>query len=278
VLYEMLSLQPPFRAEDMEGLYRKVLSGKYPRIPKQYSADLNEVLDMLLQVNPRQRPSIDQLLAAPVMMRHNAQGARPAEDVHATRSDLLQTIKLPKNAKGLSACLPEPRYDAPEERTRSHSLGRAEPQREPAQPLAAANAAPDSLDAYLHRQKAPSPGGLPPRPVNDHQEAAAGSRQHPPRYPRDAPGPGRHRSYSPTPEQARRDQYRSESTRASPVPTVRRPTGAHAGHGLPRPLQQRRPGAMAQYARRQLGLASPAAVPTDCQRRHCKPGVAAMAA
>merc|ERR1719473_599014 len=66
VLYEMVALRPPFRAEDMEGLYRKVLRGQYPRIPPHYSHDLSEVIGVLLQVNPRHRPSIDQLLQMPV--------------------------------------------------------------------------------------------------------------------------------------------------------------------------------------------------------------------
>ena len=37
VLYEMTTLKPPFRAEDMEGLYKKVTRGFYPKIPSHYS-------------------------------------------------------------------------------------------------------------------------------------------------------------------------------------------------------------------------------------------------
>lgn len=33
VLYEMCALKPPFRAEDMQGLYKKVLKGQFPKIP-----------------------------------------------------------------------------------------------------------------------------------------------------------------------------------------------------------------------------------------------------
>ena len=33
VLYEITTLKPPFRAEDMEGLYKKVCRGFYPKIP-----------------------------------------------------------------------------------------------------------------------------------------------------------------------------------------------------------------------------------------------------
>lgn len=59
VLYEIVALQPPFRADDMDGLYKKVLKGSYPKIPPQYSDDLNKMLRKLISVNPNQRPTCD---------------------------------------------------------------------------------------------------------------------------------------------------------------------------------------------------------------------------
>lgn len=110
VLYEMVALRPPFRAEDMEGLYRKVIRGQYPRIPSHYSQDLAEVIQALLQVHPRHRPTVDQLLQMPAMER-NRNGPRRPESGYA--SDLLGTIKLPKNPVDLSVALPKPRYSTP---------------------------------------------------------------------------------------------------------------------------------------------------------------------
>lgn len=106
ILYEMVALRPPFRAEDMEGLYRKVVRGQYPRIPAHYSQDLADVIAALLQVHPRNRPAVDQLYQMPQMARHC--GGLPREEKFT--SDLLSTIKLPKNAIDLSGCLPKPRY------------------------------------------------------------------------------------------------------------------------------------------------------------------------
>ena len=40
VCYEMLSKHPPFRARNMDGLYKKICAGKFKRIPKSYSSDL----------------------------------------------------------------------------------------------------------------------------------------------------------------------------------------------------------------------------------------------
>ena len=59
VLYESVTLRPPFRADDMAGLYKKVLRGVYPKIPSHFSADLNGVIKQLLNVNPAARPSCD---------------------------------------------------------------------------------------------------------------------------------------------------------------------------------------------------------------------------
>lgn len=47
----------PFRAEDMEGLYKKVIKGYYPKIAPIYSTDLNNVIRALLQVSPHLRPT-----------------------------------------------------------------------------------------------------------------------------------------------------------------------------------------------------------------------------
>jgi NIMA (never in mitosis gene a)-related kinase len=58
-LYEMCALVPPFRADDMAGLYKKVISGKYPRIPVHFSQEMATVIKFLLQVAPAYRPTCD---------------------------------------------------------------------------------------------------------------------------------------------------------------------------------------------------------------------------
>jgi NIMA (never in mitosis gene a)-related kinase len=57
VLYEMASLKPPFRAENMEGLYNKVTKGNVAKISDKYSNDLFDVIKLLLQVHPENRPT-----------------------------------------------------------------------------------------------------------------------------------------------------------------------------------------------------------------------------
>jgi NIMA (never in mitosis gene a)-related kinase len=57
VLYEMITLRPPFRAENMEGLYNKVIKGQLGKIPDRFSSDLNEIVKTLIQVSPDLRPN-----------------------------------------------------------------------------------------------------------------------------------------------------------------------------------------------------------------------------
>ena len=37
VIYEVCALKPPFQAKDMQGLFKKVQTGKFDRIPSRYS-------------------------------------------------------------------------------------------------------------------------------------------------------------------------------------------------------------------------------------------------
>ena len=57
VMYEMITLRPPFTASSMQELSIKVKKGSYPSIPKQYSRDLATVIATLLKVSPLMRPS-----------------------------------------------------------------------------------------------------------------------------------------------------------------------------------------------------------------------------
>ena len=65
VLYEMITLKPPFWADDMQGLYKKVLKGKYDRLPKQYSNDLAKMVKSLLQTKASDRPTCLEIMQMP---------------------------------------------------------------------------------------------------------------------------------------------------------------------------------------------------------------------
>ena len=59
VLYEMITFKPPFRASDMNGLFKRVTKGAYPPIGPNYSPELAQVVAKMLQVEPKNRPSCD---------------------------------------------------------------------------------------------------------------------------------------------------------------------------------------------------------------------------
>lgn len=54
----MAALKPPFTATDLQGLYRKVCTGYFSRIPLKYSNELETVIRSLLKINPNERPTV----------------------------------------------------------------------------------------------------------------------------------------------------------------------------------------------------------------------------
>ena len=110
VLYEMITLRPPFRAQNMEGLYNRVIKGQFSRIPDRFSHELFEIVKLLIQVNADLRPSCDEILKHPIIQKRieyfkTFTGEQENED-----KALLQTIRIPKNLLFLSDKLPKPNY------------------------------------------------------------------------------------------------------------------------------------------------------------------------
>jgi len=52
VIYELVSLLPPFTAGNHLALAEKILKGKVDRIPERYSEDLQEVIMTMLSIDP----------------------------------------------------------------------------------------------------------------------------------------------------------------------------------------------------------------------------------
>ena len=57
VMYEMAAQNPPFLANDLNSLKKKVIAGHYDRIPKQYSEDLESFIRLCLTTNTYERMS-----------------------------------------------------------------------------------------------------------------------------------------------------------------------------------------------------------------------------
>ena len=115
VTFEMVALRPPFRAENMDKLYNKVIKGQYGNISERYSDDLKEIIKLLLKVNPKERPSCSQILNHELIKKRLEffQAQSGFEDELDTNDEgvLLKTIKIPKNIIFLTEKLPGAKYD-----------------------------------------------------------------------------------------------------------------------------------------------------------------------
>ncbi len=106
VLYELTTLKPPFRADDMKNLYRRIVKGIYPPIAAHFSVDLDKVISSLLQVSPYLRPTCLNLLDTPMVNKRSKGG----EKGMFGEGNLLCTIKCPPNLCNLQRVLPKPAY------------------------------------------------------------------------------------------------------------------------------------------------------------------------
>ena len=67
LLYEMASLKCPFDAKDMRGLVIKILRGAFPPLPRCFSSELTALVGRCLDRQPTRRPTVNELLALPVV-------------------------------------------------------------------------------------------------------------------------------------------------------------------------------------------------------------------
>jgi NIMA (never in mitosis gene a)-related kinase len=93
----------------MQGLYKKVLKGVYPKIPSVYSTELSQVVKFMVTVNPQMRPDCDQILELPVI-KNKHKKLFPEDFFYETdpKINLLSTIRVPKNLLYLTDRLPKP--------------------------------------------------------------------------------------------------------------------------------------------------------------------------
>ncbi|KAH9599883.1 Protein kinase domain [Trypanosoma melophagium] len=67
ILYELLSLRHPFESRDIAGLMVRVLAGAREPLPAHYPAEVRELIDRMLALDPRRRPSCEEILRSPAV-------------------------------------------------------------------------------------------------------------------------------------------------------------------------------------------------------------------
>lgn len=93
----------------MQGLYKKVLRGIYPKIPNVFSNELAQTIKFLVQVAPQMRPSCDKILEMPIVRKKmDKLFPRDSFDDEDPQMNLLSTIRVPKNLLYLTDRLPKP--------------------------------------------------------------------------------------------------------------------------------------------------------------------------
>jgi NIMA (never in mitosis gene a)-related kinase 1/4/5 len=93
----------------MEGLFRKVMKGVYPKIPANYSERLGRLIELCLQLDASKRPSARELLRLAEEGREGKEGV--VAKSRASSVNLLQTIKVPKNYGSWKDELPRANYE-----------------------------------------------------------------------------------------------------------------------------------------------------------------------
>ncbi|XP_064622920.1 serine/threonine-protein kinase Nek2-like [Lineus longissimus] len=72
LIYELCALHPPFTATNQKDLAVRIRLGKFSRIPVQFSEDLNRMIGSMLKIEEDQRPTIEDLLEHPQILKRTS--------------------------------------------------------------------------------------------------------------------------------------------------------------------------------------------------------------
>jgi NIMA (never in mitosis gene a)-related kinase len=109
LLYEMMTFSYPFNGGSEDQLFRRICRGRYRR-PRGYSGSLLSIMRRLLQLDPDQRPTVEDLLMTESITsrRHLVDQFLSEQGLLARQDELLATIKVPYNLRQVK--MPRPSY------------------------------------------------------------------------------------------------------------------------------------------------------------------------
>ena len=118
ITYEMLTLNPPFKAGNMEALYKKIIKGQYSRINSKYSRDISDVVRQLLMMDPDDRPTCGEILKFDTVLERidffkDREGFIEEDNNSSEENKLMKSFRLTKNMRFISEQLPNPNYESP---------------------------------------------------------------------------------------------------------------------------------------------------------------------
>ncbi len=109
ILFEMLALRPPFTANNMQTLFKKVCKGEISKIPAHYSVEFSSLLKWIIKIKPSERPSCNQILRSIVIQNKIKEISKNEAEIELATNGLLGTIKVPIDLKKL--VFPKSKYD-----------------------------------------------------------------------------------------------------------------------------------------------------------------------
>ncbi|XP_065543250.1 serine/threonine-protein kinase Nek4 isoform X3 [Lathamus discolor] len=95
-VYEMATLKHAFNAKDMNSLVYRIIEGKLPPMPKDYSPQLVEIIRTMLSKRPEERPSVKSILRQPYI-KHQISLFLEATKTRAARSQKKTVNSKPKD-------------------------------------------------------------------------------------------------------------------------------------------------------------------------------------
>ncbi|NWS73733.1 NEK4 kinase, partial [Crotophaga sulcirostris] len=95
-VYEMATLKHAFNAKDMNSLVYRIIEGKLPPMPKDYSPQLVEIIRTMLSKKPEERPSVKSILRQPYI-KHQISLFLEATKAKAARSHKKTVNTKPKD-------------------------------------------------------------------------------------------------------------------------------------------------------------------------------------
>ncbi|NXT64992.1 NEK4 kinase, partial [Chaetops frenatus] len=97
-VYEMATLKHAFNAKDMNSLAYRIIEGKLPPMPKDYSPQLVEIIQTMLSKKPEERPNVKSILRQPYIKQ------QIALFLEATRAKTARSHKKMVNSKPKDPC------------------------------------------------------------------------------------------------------------------------------------------------------------------------------
>ncbi|XP_057377743.1 serine/threonine-protein kinase Nek5-like [Daphnia carinata] len=107
VLYQLMTLRPPFTGRNMNQLLIAIVRGHFPPMPARYSYELRQTVATMLRKNPEERPSAEALLRKRLFSSKQAHQSSTKRKVSSS----------PSNRKGLLSVYANPLLSRPAKST-----------------------------------------------------------------------------------------------------------------------------------------------------------------